>query len=339
MIILAGAVAIPTLPIAQFPDLAPPQIIVQSNYIGASAQVVETAVTTPLEQQINGAEGMKYLTSTSGNDGTSLITATFDPNRNPDLAAVDIQNRVSFAQGRLPNEVKQTGIVVLKSSNNFVFGAADLLGGRPLRHLLHEQLPRSLRARRAQARAGGRRRLHVRRAPVLDAAVARPYAHGEPQAHGLRRRGGAARAERAGGGGTGRPAARPAGPDLPDQRARHRPSQRGPRVREHRVEERPGRRLGAPEGRGTRRAGGRGLQLRAPVQRPRRRRASALTQLSNANALEVDRAAVAELERLSRALPARDEVPARLRRHGRGARVDPRRPDHAARGDASWSCW
>ena len=69
MIILAGAVSIPTLPIAQFPALAPPQVTVLSNYIGASAQVVETAVTIPLEQQINGAQGLKYLTSSSGNDG------------------------------------------------------------------------------------------------------------------------------------------------------------------------------------------------------------------------------------------------------------------------------
>ena len=90
LVILAGAVAIPSLPIAQFPNLAPPQVIVQANYIGASAQVVETAVTTPLEQQINGAEGMKYMTSSSGNDGVSLITVTFDLDRNPDLAAVDV---------------------------------------------------------------------------------------------------------------------------------------------------------------------------------------------------------------------------------------------------------
>jgi HAE1 family hydrophobic/amphiphilic exporter-1 len=124
MIILAGGIALPTLPVAQFPNLAPPQVTVQSFYIGASAQTVETAVTTPLEQQINGAEGMKYMTSSSGNDGTSAIVATFDLDRDPDLAAVDIQNRVSIAQGRLPNEVKQTGVVVLKSSNNFVFGAA-----------------------------------------------------------------------------------------------------------------------------------------------------------------------------------------------------------------------
>jgi HAE1 family hydrophobic/amphiphilic exporter-1 len=124
MIILAGAVVIPTLPISQFPDLAPPQVSVSSAYIGASAQTVETAVTQPLEQQINGAEGMKYITSSSGNDGSSQITATFDLNRDPDLAAVDIQNRVNTAMGRLPNAVKATGITITKASNNFVFGAA-----------------------------------------------------------------------------------------------------------------------------------------------------------------------------------------------------------------------
>jgi hydrophobic/amphiphilic exporter-1 (mainly G- bacteria), HAE1 family len=124
LIILAGAVAVPTLPIAQFPTLAPPQVSVNSAYIGASSQTVETAVTVPLEQQINGAEGMKYVTSTSSNDGVSSIVVTFDLNRDPDLAAVDIQNRVNTAQGRLPNAVKATGITITKSSSNFVFGAA-----------------------------------------------------------------------------------------------------------------------------------------------------------------------------------------------------------------------
>ena len=124
LIILAGAVVIPSLPIAQFPTLAPPQVAVNSFYVGASAQTVESAVTTPLEQQINGAQGMKYLTSSSGNNGVSTITATFELDRDPDLAAVDIQNRVNTAQGRLPNAVKATGISIVKASNNFVFGAA-----------------------------------------------------------------------------------------------------------------------------------------------------------------------------------------------------------------------
>ena len=124
LIILAGAAVIPTLPIAQFPDLAPPQVGVSSFYIGASAQTVESAVTIPLEQQINGAEGMKYMTSTSGNDGSSNILITFDLARDPDLATVDIQNRVNTALGRLPGAVKSVGITTAKTSQNFVFGAA-----------------------------------------------------------------------------------------------------------------------------------------------------------------------------------------------------------------------
>jgi len=123
LIILGGAVAIPSLPIAQFPDLAPPQVVVTSIYIGANAQTVESAVTIPLEQAINGVQGMKYITSNSGNDGTSLISVTFDVTRNVDLAAVDVQNRVSQALGRLPNEVRNTGVIITKQTSGFVFAA------------------------------------------------------------------------------------------------------------------------------------------------------------------------------------------------------------------------
>src|ERR1700674_3486310 len=123
LIILAGAVSIPSLPVAQFPRLAPPQVGVSAFYNGANAQSVETSVTTPLEQQINGVEGMKYMTSSSGNDGSSNINVTFDITRDVDLAAVDVQNRVNTALGRLPNEVKTTGITITKSAAGFVFGA------------------------------------------------------------------------------------------------------------------------------------------------------------------------------------------------------------------------
>lgn len=116
LIVLAGAVSIPTLPIAQYPRLAPPQVSVGAYYIGASAQTVESAVTIPLEQQINGAEGMKYMTSQSGSDGSSNITAVFDLERDVDIAAVDVQNRVSTALGRLPAQVNATGVSVFKSS-------------------------------------------------------------------------------------------------------------------------------------------------------------------------------------------------------------------------------
>jgi HAE1 family hydrophobic/amphiphilic exporter-1 len=122
-IIIAGAISIPTLPIAELPDLAPPQVVVSSGYIGANAQTVESAVTIPLEQAINGVEGMKYISSTSGNDGTSQITVVFDVTRNVDLAAVDVQNRVNQTLGRLPNEIKNTGIIITKQIGGFVFGA------------------------------------------------------------------------------------------------------------------------------------------------------------------------------------------------------------------------
>ena len=123
MIILAGAISIPTLPVAQFPNLAPPQVVVTSAYIGANAQTVESAVTIPLEQAINGVPGMKYITSTSSNSGVSTITVTFDVTRDVDLASVDVQNRVSQALGRLPDEVKNTGVIITKQASGFVFGA------------------------------------------------------------------------------------------------------------------------------------------------------------------------------------------------------------------------
>jgi hydrophobic/amphiphilic exporter-1 (mainly G- bacteria), HAE1 family len=123
LIILGGAISLPNLPVAQFPDLAPPQVVVGCNYIGANAQAVESAVTIPLEQAINGSPGMKYITSTSGNDGTSQITVVFDVTRDVDLAAVDVQNRVNQALGRLPNAVKNTGVIIAKQSSGFVLGA------------------------------------------------------------------------------------------------------------------------------------------------------------------------------------------------------------------------
>jgi HAE1 family hydrophobic/amphiphilic exporter-1 len=123
VIILAGAVAIPTLPIAQFPELAPPQVQVIAFYTGANAQTVETAVCNPLEQAINGIEGMQYITSSSGNDGSCAIIITFDITRDLDIAAVDVQNRISQVSGRLPTEVNAVGISVVKVSQNFVLAA------------------------------------------------------------------------------------------------------------------------------------------------------------------------------------------------------------------------
>ncbi|MCI0569112.1 MAG: efflux RND transporter permease subunit, partial [Myxococcaceae bacterium] len=120
LLTLAGAIAIPTLSISQYPDLAPPQVTVTSTYVGASAEVVESNVTIPLEQELNGVEGMRYITSTSSNNGQSQITVTFEPTRDIEVAAVDVQNRVGRAASRLPAQVNQTGIVVNKASNQLL---------------------------------------------------------------------------------------------------------------------------------------------------------------------------------------------------------------------------
>ena len=120
VIILAGAVAIPNLPVEQYPQITPPQVTASCTYVGANAEAVESSVTIPLEQQINGVQGMRYMSSTSGNDGVCNITITFDVGRNIDNAAVEVQNRVASAQGRLPPEVRTTGITVQKAASGFV---------------------------------------------------------------------------------------------------------------------------------------------------------------------------------------------------------------------------
>ena len=95
LIILGGAISIPSLPVAQFPQLAPPQVIVTAFYIGANAQTVESAVTIPLEQNINGVPGMRYITSSSGNDGSCFITVTFESTR------VEHRSSTLMVDGRL----------------------------------------------------------------------------------------------------------------------------------------------------------------------------------------------------------------------------------------------
>ena len=120
IITLLGIACIPTLPVAQYPAIAPPQVSVTSTYVGANAEVVESTVTNILERQLNGINGVKFIKSTSANTGTSNINLTFDLGRDQDLAAVDVQNRVSTVQSRLPGPVTQTGVQVTKTNNNFL---------------------------------------------------------------------------------------------------------------------------------------------------------------------------------------------------------------------------
>ncbi|MBZ9814302.1 efflux RND transporter permease subunit [Mesorhizobium sp. CA7] len=120
IMVLAGAIAYFLLPVSQFPDITPPQVVVSAHYPGASAQVVADTVTTPLEQQINGVQGMTYMSSTSSNDGSSTITITFDVGYPLSTAAVDVQNRVSQAASSLPAIVNQGGVTIKKQNPNFV---------------------------------------------------------------------------------------------------------------------------------------------------------------------------------------------------------------------------
>ncbi|BCH27686.1 efflux RND transporter permease subunit [Mesorhizobium sp. L-8-3] len=119
IMLLAGGIAYFLLPVSQFPDISPPQVVVSANYPGASAQVVADTVTTPLEQTINGVEGMTYMSSTSSNDGSSRITVTFDVGYPLTTAAVDVQNRVSQAASSLPAIVNQAGVTVNKQNPSF----------------------------------------------------------------------------------------------------------------------------------------------------------------------------------------------------------------------------
>ena len=120
IMVLAGAICFFALPVSQFPEITPPQVVVSANYPGASAQVVADTVTTPLEEQINGVEGMTYLSSASSNDGSSTITVTFNVGYPLNIAAVDVQNRVSQAASSLPAIVNQGGVTIKKQNPNFV---------------------------------------------------------------------------------------------------------------------------------------------------------------------------------------------------------------------------
>jgi len=120
VILTAGLVSIPSLPVSQFPQVAPPTISITASYPGANAQEVESAVTTPIEEAVNGAQGLRYISSVSGDDGTSTITCSFDLSRDIDKAAADVLVAVQQANGQLPSAVKMTGVTVKKVLGSFL---------------------------------------------------------------------------------------------------------------------------------------------------------------------------------------------------------------------------
>ncbi|MEC4852939.1 MAG: efflux RND transporter permease subunit, partial [Jaaginema sp. PMC 1079.18] len=120
LIALIGAIAMVNLPISRLPEIAPTQVQVAANYIGADAQTVESSVTNILEREINGVEGMEYIESNSGNNGASAITVTFGPRANTDLVQINTQNRLATAESQLPEAVQRTGVLAEKASNNLL---------------------------------------------------------------------------------------------------------------------------------------------------------------------------------------------------------------------------
>jgi multidrug efflux pump len=124
LITLAGGTAIFNLPVSAYPPIAPPQISINAVYPGASAEVIEKTVTSVIEQQLTGVDNLLYFESTSRSNGTAQITLTFESGTDPDIAQVQVQNRLSIAQARLPQEVVQNGITVSKANNDFLMVVA-----------------------------------------------------------------------------------------------------------------------------------------------------------------------------------------------------------------------
>lgn len=118
MIVLLGVIGLVQLPVEQFPEIAPPTIRVTATYTGANAETVQKAVVAPIEEAINGVENINYMTSTANNNGTATINVYFRQGTDPDMAAVNVQNRIATAQGMLPSEVIRSGITVRKSQNS-----------------------------------------------------------------------------------------------------------------------------------------------------------------------------------------------------------------------------
>ena len=120
LILAIGLTSLYTLPVEQYPDIAPPTVMVQATYTGADAEAVMNAVIMPLEESINGVENMMYITSTATNNGSAEITVYFKQGTDPDMAAVNVQNRVSKAQGLLPAEVTRIGVTTMKRQTSFL---------------------------------------------------------------------------------------------------------------------------------------------------------------------------------------------------------------------------
>ncbi|CFP50424.1 acriflavine resistance protein B [Bordetella pertussis] len=161
VLMMAGALSILSLPVAQYPNIAPPAISINVTYPGASAQTVQDTVVQVIEQQMNGIDNLQYISSESNSDGSMSITLTFSQGTNPDTAQVQVQNKLAVAQPLLPLEVQQQGIRVTKATRHAHMDQPRETGQfRPDRLRRHHRDPRAERAglvRAAGRPAGGAR--------------------------------------------------------------------------------------------------------------------------------------------------------------------------------------
>ena len=183
VMMIVGLVAMGGLPIAQFPDIVPPEIQVTATYTGADALTIEQSVATPIEQQVNGVDYMIYMHSINANDGTMTLRVTFEVGTNIDIDNVLVQNRVTQAEASLPQDVRNFGVTVKKSTSNPLMLFSRLLAERHLRRPLPRQLRHDQHQRPAEARARRRRRDHLRHHRLRDADLGEARSARAPRAH------------------------------------------------------------------------------------------------------------------------------------------------------------
>ena len=266
-LVLAGLAAMRVLPIAQYPEIAPPVVTVTAVYPGASAETLEQTVAAPIENAINGVPNMIYMSSTSSSNGVVSMQVTFDIGTNVDDAAVNVNNRVKQVEPRLPEEVRRQGVTVERGSSAFLQVLAFYSPDEQLRRPLHLELRHAQRARPAEAAARHDQCADLRRKGLRHADLAPAGSPDAAQDDALGRDPGGQRAERAirgrqGGPGTDRQGA---GPHVHHHHAGALLRCQG--VRQHHRARGPERLDGAALGRGACRAGLQGLRLHRPLQR------------------------------------------------------------------------
>ncbi len=173
LIMLAGVLAIRTLPVGQYPDVAPPAVKISATYTGASAETLENSVTQVIEQQLTGLDHLLYFSSTSSSDGSVSITVTFEQGTDPDTAQVQVQNKVQQAESRLPSEVQQSGVTVEKSQSSFLLILAVYDKNQSRHQLRYLRLAGQQYAGPAGARGGCRQPAGIRRR-IRDARLDGP---------------------------------------------------------------------------------------------------------------------------------------------------------------------